>query len=402
MLTTFEDAVFHLLDFTGGDNSSIALRTARRAVIHAYSDLHSSHQWSYLTKFDRLVTSAPYSTGTVTYIHTGGTYERQLTISGGTWPTWAKQGTVLISTGDSTQDNIAFEVEDRKSSTVVTLEANTNPGADISTPKTFQIFRDLYTLPADYLSGDDFQTYNQWRGITFVTPREWIFNRVRTNSANSGYPIIYSVFGDLDTLDRVTVRLFPYPDKAYSIDFVYRRKPRSLQILQYKTGTVSLTGGSSTLTGSGTSWNSTMVGSVVRIQSVDDTSASGITETGPYGFSRNAYYVHERRVTAVGSATSITLDSSISETLTAGTKYVISDPVDIYNESMRNAFFRLCEKQVAIGKNFENQGSYIAISREASLMAKEADSRSNSRKQVDVTGGESWATFDQPFGPNVS
>lgn len=67
-----------------------------------------------------------YSTGTVAYDHTGGANERQLTLSGGTWPTWAKlPGRVFIN-------DDWYALNTRVSDTVVTLTSGDNPGSDIA------------------------------------------------------------------------------------------------------------------------------------------------------------------------------------------------------------------------------------------------------------------------------
>ena len=44
------------------------------------------HDWSFLYKQDSIVVEEDYSTGTIAYDHTGGTNERQVTLSGGGAP----------------------------------------------------------------------------------------------------------------------------------------------------------------------------------------------------------------------------------------------------------------------------------------------------------------------------
>lgn len=69
----------------------------------------------------------------------------------------------------------------------------------------------------------------------------------------------------------------------------------------YETGTATVTNGSATVTGSGTSWTSAMVGR-----------RFGLSAAGPW-----------YRISAVGSSTSLTLDRVYNETTTSGTNYSI-------------------------------------------------------------------------------
>jgi len=62
---------------------------------------------------------------TITYDHTGGTYERMLTLSGTTWPAAAEHGYILIS-------GTAYNVYRRISDTVLILDKEINPGSDFS------------------------------------------------------------------------------------------------------------------------------------------------------------------------------------------------------------------------------------------------------------------------------
>lgn len=395
MLFTFQDAVHHCLDFMGGEVSPQAIRHARIAAQSALRELHTASMWHYLYTQGRLTTSAPYSTGTVTYDHTGGTYERQLTLSGGTWPTWAAYGTVVIN-------SVPYEIEARKSATVVTLTETTNPGADITSASTFNIYRDNYTLPDDYKSGFTFEANLQWHGMEYVHPKNWIYNRSRTAGSESGTPLIYSVMGDSHLKNRLAIRMYPYPIESLTYDYIYARKPDDLNWFEYKEGTVSTTASSTTVTGSGVSFNSTMVGAVMRIKATDTTVASGVTESGPFGFDRNAYYVHESIIASVTNSTTVELVDAIPETL-SGVRYVISSLVDVEGESMLLAYQRLLEKQVSIKMNMESKGEYVQLARQALILAREADARYSERRKI--VGGENRYTreydWHRPLGADV-
>lgn len=74
-----------------------------------------------------------YSTGTIEYDHTGGANENQVTLSGGTWPTYAKSPARLFVNGTF------YNVLARISDSIITLKTTSNPGADIAAGATFYL-----------------------------------------------------------------------------------------------------------------------------------------------------------------------------------------------------------------------------------------------------------------------
>ena len=98
-LFTYQDAVDHIRDYfdiADLDVTSRNYRAALRSVDQAYRDLPRKERWSYYERRFQKTTVAAQSTGTVKYDHTGGTYERQLTLTGATWPTDARLYNILI------------------------------------------------------------------------------------------------------------------------------------------------------------------------------------------------------------------------------------------------------------------------------------------------------------------
>lgn len=371
MLYTFQDAIFHILDFCGADASAKAIRTARLAAKDALRELHTATQWSYLYTLGRLVTSAPYNTGTISYDHTGnGAGERVVLLTGGTFPTWALYGTVVIA-------NVMYDVEKRISGTTLQLTEASNPGADVAASTTYSLFRDQYQLAENFRSTFNLHESSTHQTMEFVHPKDWNAARTRLGGNSTGTPYIFTITGDPHRPNRLVLRTYPYPTEALNYDHIYMRKPGDLNIFEYKTGTVSTTATSATLTGIGTSWNSTYEGIALRISATDTTIASGVAETGPYGFDRNAYYIHETIVDSVTNATTLVMKDVATETLSS-VRYVLSDIVDIEGEAMLIAFQRLCEKHVAIKNNMEGKGDYLALARQALKQAMEADVRAHS------------------------
>lgn len=399
-MITFQDAMHHLYDLNWANLTAEQSRVARRAVLAGYRDVTTAHRWSYLHKTGRIATVAPYSTGTIDYDHTGGTNERQVTLAGGTWPTWAKQGVIDIK-------GVLYDVEERKSNTVITLLETTNPGADVAAATAYKLYRDTYSLPSDFVASDGVQIGDGNYGwLEHVHAADWLSRRLRSN-ISSGRPVAYTFSGDPELLNRMAVRIYPLPDAAYNLDFSYHRSPRKLVIAEEKTGKASTTNGSATVTGGSganvTKFNAAHVGAIIRINATTVDKTTEAISSGPFGFSRDVYYAHERRIDAVASATSLTADSTITETLT-DVSFVISDPIDIDEPAMANLFFRSCERQLGIMQNADPeqlammQRDYM----EELIRARGADSRSFARRKAGEMGDAYWQERWRKTGADVA
>src|SRR5262245_53590974 len=94
---TIADLVDSVVQYSGNDAKDWTVQQARRAAVSAYQNLPTDHDWQFYRRVFSIPTVPAYSTGTVEYDHTGGAVERQLTLTGGTWPTWAAYGYVSIA-----------------------------------------------------------------------------------------------------------------------------------------------------------------------------------------------------------------------------------------------------------------------------------------------------------------
>ena len=108
------DLAEKLLSYLGGNPEERANADIRRAIIDAYREMPQLHNWTNYIAVGRIFCNASYSTGTVAYDHTGGSNERQLTLTDGVWPTWTDRGYVRIGL-------VNHYVDRRISDTVVTL-----------------------------------------------------------------------------------------------------------------------------------------------------------------------------------------------------------------------------------------------------------------------------------------
>lgn len=360
-MLTFSDLLDHALAYAGDNADANSTTKHRRAVQAAYATMATRNNWLYLWTQGRISTNAAYETGTVEYDHTGGANERQLTLAGGTWPSWAAYGFVVIA-------GTPYAVATRVSDTIVTLAAASNPGEDVAAGTDFSLYRDSYPLPTDFVSGDETVINDQGQVLEYVHPRVW--SSARRQNLGSGTPSQFSYVGDPSRLGSLRMVLTPPADSVQHIDFLYRRRPRVMFYEAHDTGLVTVA--DDTVTGVGTAFKSRMVGSIIRFGEDN--------QVVPTGLSGGAPCQAERTITAVASATSLTIDSALDEDITESVCYVVSDPCDIDELGMTEYMLREVECQYRIiarskiDKLDEKRDYDLAFTR-----ALENDNRSSSR-----------------------
>lgn len=380
---TYSDLIGHALDYSGAATDAQSERFARRAIQNAVNEMQGAKNWAYFYSVGQILTVAPYSTGTITYDHSGGAYDRLVTLASGTWPTWAADGILVI-------DNVTYQVATRQSGTQITLSDSMNPGDDVAAGTSYTIYRDTYPIPLDCGSVGEVILQGQQAVLQYV-PLATLMPNQATNLTQA-QPSYYSLIGDPNRFAALSMRFDPAPDAAYNVKFTYRRRPRQLRVDLYDTGTASITNGSTTVTGSGTTWTSNMVGSIIRF-------SSGSTDV-PTGISGASPYVQERSIVGFTSATSMTLDADPQTTLSA-VKYSISDPVDIETGAMLTYFLREIERQVRIIRRMKPTQDEEGYYRTAMMAAFEADSRmhgSRARLSVPLWGRR---MADMPTGADI-
>lgn len=349
MIWTYQDAVEHVMDVFDVDDTDRNRRLCRRAVDEIYRELPQRARWTYFDRRWTLISSAPYSTGTVTFDLEGGTYPRQLTLTGGTWPTWAKFGRVI-------QPDYVHDVQERISDTVLILDEATAPTADF-TDQTYSINRYQYDLPEDCRRVMRVYSQEKHYMIPICT-----IDQIRDSNlveATASTPWKVAVHGSPDTYGRQSLAFNPVPSDARGFDIWYEAHPRPLRYYRESLGTVAITSGAYAVTGTSTAFESGMVGSIIRFSSNEQ-------EPTPYVGMRNGNgllnpFVHEARITRYVSATSVMIDSAAPSTL-SGVKYVIGDPIEIRQGAMWTAFLRGCEyaysRLIRDARSQERQGDY--------------------------------------------
>ncbi len=281
--TTFQDVVDHGIDYLGGNPSSQTTRDCVRAALEAYRDLANAFNWTYLYTWSRIYTTESYdstiSGATVTYLQSSGAYPNQLTISGDVWPTWAADGIVRLGGVPNGTTNgttyravvndasltavVGYKIAQRISATVVTLDPILSPNADITTATPFMLYQDTYLLPEDFIAQDQSLYELNFGGMNYTHPRDWLFENRYIFAA--GVPQYFTITGEQKYPGRLVTRMFPWPFQSKSVDFVYKRRPRSMLTQNVSSGTISATAASNSITGAGTTFTPGMVGSIIRI-----------------------------------------------------------------------------------------------------------------------------------------
>lgn len=358
---TYQDLIDRLVAYSGGGALDPDHPDILAAVQDAYADVMHQTEWGYLNGKGRIVTNPEYTTGTIAFDLTGGAYERVLTLTTGTWPTWATYGTVKIA------DRL-YAVEDRKSNSQLTLTSDQCPADDITAGTTYALFQSSYPLPSTFRKLTEIYFDGETNRLQEISPSEWL--AYETMQSNPGRPEFFSIIGSPDTLESLSLQLAPYPDDDYTLVFMFDRTARPLYYRGYESearvGTVAGSAGSAAITGTTTSFHASMVGSIIRFSK--DTTNFPAGRTGLYTFRE------QHQIKAVASTTALTLGANLAYAVASSTKYTISDPVDL-PQSMNQVLFRACESFLDAARNSKQARESERRYRLASVQARERDNR---------------------------
>ncbi len=364
---TAYDLVNRLLSYLGGNPDAPAHADLRRAILDAYREMPGLHAWTYFVQMGRVFLQTAYSTGTLTFDLTGGTYERMLTLADGTWPDWVARGAIRIN-------GVTSLVDQRVSDTVLTLDASQNPGADVEAGTPYEIVQDSYQLPIDFTVGDRGLPENCWGGMDYVRPADWFsYQRYR---ASTGTPRAYTFTSDPKAAGRLVVRVYPAAPVFGTLDFIYRRRSRDIKIWEQTKGRASVTGGGNVITlTQGGIFAAAHVGSVIRLSDGAVNPPTDLDGIYPY--------VVERTILQRISSTQAMVDDAVDTAYTA-VAYRISDPVDVEPTAMYNALYTAAIRWLCVGRNRKELADATSNWRFSLDLAKEADARDGS---LEVAGG---------------
>lgn len=332
-ITTRADVLEYLeLIYQTNQGGSRVKVLAEHAVRTTYRDLPGKHEWKYLRRRGQLVTTAPYSTGTVAYDHTGGSSERMVTLTSGTWPSWAAYGILIIS-------GVAYNITSRVSDSVITLEETTNPGSDVASGTEYSLARRLYPLPVAFRRIGTIYESNGNRALSYLSPSDIQMNLL--GGLSTGDPLCWTVRGERsDYLRKSVVEFSPIPTSSRSYEFVFVPEPRAFTLpsKSVSSGTISMSSGATAVTGTGTAFTNEMIGTVFRASTASNLSPSSHVGDNPP--------IVEGVVTAVADATNLTIDTAAPSAL-SGVTWNVSDIIDIDPGPTLTWFLRQCEAELA-------------------------------------------------------
>jgi hypothetical protein len=302
---TYFDLVESLIVSSYGGPQDAEQRDIRTAIHRAYDELTTIRDWAYYHVHGRIILQAPYGTGTVT--SSGVT----VTLTGGTWPTWAATGAYL-KVGEE-----ICRVATRTSNTVIALDPTLSLKANV-TAQPYTLYRTVYALPSDFRNLDEpSDEYNWWSGL-YVTPDQAM--KLERVSNSSGEPYHWTVIKDPDSTGWA-IKIIGYPTKQETLDFTYRRGARPIRWSGHepaaRAGTVESTFATD-IEGLSTSFSGSMAGSIIRL---------GDTSNVPGPIESLAPWITERKIISVPDAEQLVTEPGAL--FAAGTKYLITDPIDI-------------------------------------------------------------------------
>lgn len=214
----------------GYTRTSANWNTEQAAQIHdtlrsALRRFYGAHRWRFMEPTTELATVAPYATGTITVV------DGVVTLSGGTFPSWAADGDLVVNA-------VAYSVNTRDSGTQITLDDLT---VDVTAGSSYELARMAYTMP-DGFGGITGPLYyvpenNRWRTVELINLGEILSRRmmgVRTGTVQAA--CVRPKAFDTAVGSRYEMLLWPMADAIYRLQFKYRLIPDDLTSDNYPIG----------------------------------------------------------------------------------------------------------------------------------------------------------------------
>ena len=214
----FAELQTEVSDYLGLGRTAANLSTADTARVNAILKaglrrFYGDYDWGFLKVIATMTTNAPYSTGTVTSSST------TVTLTTGTWPSWAANGEVTV-------DAVTYTVASRSSDSVIVLD--TAPSSAFSAD-TFEIRQRDYEMPDNFggsIIGEmHYRDTAAKKSNVSIRPQSEIRDR-RARSDSSGEMVMAAIrpkASDGTDGQRWEVIFWPDPDAAYTIEYRYHQ-----------------------------------------------------------------------------------------------------------------------------------------------------------------------------------
>lgn len=200
----------YLFGAESGDSFSADQLTRIKYCIHdGLHRVYSAHEWSFFRPLADVVTTAPYATGTVT-VASG-----VVTLSGGTFPSWAANGIFMVG-------NKYYSVASRNGNTQITLD---DTSVNVANASSYKLARPEVQMDAafDSVANDSNLTYYPGPDLWFPAAEmrhDSTIRKLEADAPEFGRPRFYSV--RMDRFDpsvgsRKSLAFYPAPDAAYTM-----------------------------------------------------------------------------------------------------------------------------------------------------------------------------------------
>lgn len=191
-------------DQTGSKSDAVI----KGVVNDALDQVSMAHEWPRLWTRGTLALRAPYTTGTVTI--TNGS--ANVVLTGGTWPTWAASGKLLVN-------NQIIDVDTRASGSTLTMADAWE--ADTLTDVGYVLYQNEYDLPDEMWRFGKILPGQRWPYGTIATSIQTIVEAENIWTYGQNFPHHFAIANN-------KLVLWPYPDTAAMVAFSYYRRPARL------------------------------------------------------------------------------------------------------------------------------------------------------------------------------
>ncbi len=181
----------------------------KQAVNDALDTLSQEAEWPYLlTDRGTFSLDAFYDTGTVA-VSVGST---TMTLTTGTWPTWAASGKLKIA-------GKTYFINTRTSGSVIELA--TAWKATALTATTFILFRDEYPLASDLMKFGRIHPGETWAWGGDPMGFDGFLDLQNDHNFSLDYPAAWTIAGS-------KIKMWPYPSQNALVNYSYYKKPAAL------------------------------------------------------------------------------------------------------------------------------------------------------------------------------
>lgn len=281
-----------------------------RAIQDAIRGLPGKNNWKYFKRQTRLNTTASEDL-TVEYDHTGGTYERMLTATSGSFPDDAQYG--CIRRGLAT-----YRILQLINNTTATLEADFSPADDFT--DDVQWSRSSYIFPREFSKVH--QVHNTTNNIPLACVSTQELMAGSYNGWGLGSATHFSFQNRGGYFGATEFVILPTPLTSETIEVTATVSPLIPKINEISGSGASVVSGSYEVTVPGASFDERCVGCIFRL---------GLDATPPINLD-SANWSFQAFIISVTSSSVLVLSEAAPEDATRG--YCISSPIDAEASTM--------------------------------------------------------------------